>query len=193
MKFDENMMSRNSWAQDLMTAFRDEVQRAKLAVNQPASPVHGPPPDIATAAGAAGKTSLEARYQGSGAVPNEQISLQTSKPQYHANAKPSQGQMKQGQRGQGQPQQRQRAAKLLESCFVIRLEDFVLYRVSTSESKRNSPKKFLTSNKKQLLLPPEMSAVHIEYTEYYFPEGINYPGENYFPPVHPSDTIAPFH
>ena len=60
---------------------------------------------------------------------------------------------------------------------VCRIEDFVLYRVSTaSDAKRSAPKKFLSSDKKQLLLPPEMSAIHIDYTDYYFPEGINYPG-----------------
>ena len=67
--------------------------------------------------------------------------------------------------------------KLLESCSVLRLEDFTIYRVSTAnDHKRNAPKKFATSDKKQLLLPPEMSCIHVEYTDYYFPEGIDYPG-----------------
>ena len=68
--------------------------------------------------------------------------------------------------------------KLLEACMVLRLEDFSLYRVSTaSDHRRSSPKKFLSSDKKQLLLPPEMSSIHAEYTDYYFPEGIDFPGE----------------
>ncbi|ELU09962.1 hypothetical protein CAPTEDRAFT_105822 [Capitella teleta] len=66
--------------------------------------------------------------------------------------------------------------KLLESCVVFRLEDFSLYRVSTaSDHKRSTPKKFLSSDKRQLLLPPEMSSIHADYTEYYFPEGIDFP------------------
>ena len=51
--------------------------------------------------------------------------------------------------------------KLLESCFIIRLEDFSFYRVSTAESDRRTPKKFLASDKKQLLLPREMSSIHL--------------------------------
>lgn len=55
----------------------------------------------------------------------------------------------------------------------------MLYRVTTAaDVKRSAPKKFLSSDKKQLLLPAEMSAIHIDFTDYYFPEGINYPGEN---------------
>ncbi|XP_074662051.1 bridge-like lipid transfer protein family member 3B [Tubulanus polymorphus] len=65
--------------------------------------------------------------------------------------------------------------RLLECCYVLRLEDFTIYRVSTPDRTRNRPKKFLSSDKKKLHLPPDMSAVHIEHTEYYFPENVDYP------------------
>lgn len=77
---------------------------------------------------------------------------------------------------QTSPQHKQ--TKLLESVFVFRMEDFTVYRVSTPDAKRNAPKKFLTSDKKQLFLPPDMSSVHVEYTSYYFPEGVDFPGMN---------------
>jgi hypothetical protein len=68
-------------------------------------------------------------------------------------------------------------SRLLESCIVLRLEDFALYRVSSAiDDRRSSPKKFLTSDKKQLLLPKSMSSVHLEFTEYYFPDGKDFPG-----------------
>ncbi|XP_064634277.1 bridge-like lipid transfer protein family member 3B isoform X2 [Lineus longissimus] len=70
---------------------------------------------------------------------------------------------------------KQKQTKLLECCSVVRLEDFTFFRVSTADSTRRKPKKFFASDKKQLFLPPEMSAVHIEFTDYYFPEGIDYP------------------
>ena len=74
--------------------------------------------------------------------------------------------------------QKARNMHLLESCMVFRLEDYNLYKVSTAnDSKRSMPKKFLCSDKKALLLPPEMSSIHFEYTEYYFPEGHDFPGE----------------
>lgn len=68
-------------------------------------------------------------------------------------------------------------SRLLESCIVLRLEDFALYRVSSAiDDRRSSPKKFLASDKKQLLLPKNMSSVHVEFTEYYFPDGKDFPG-----------------
>ncbi|CAH1256340.1 UHRF1BP1L [Branchiostoma lanceolatum] len=65
--------------------------------------------------------------------------------------------------------------KLMSSGIVFRLEDFELYQVSTSDTRHSTPKKFFSSDKKALYLPQEMSAVHLEYTEYYFPEGVDHP------------------
>ena len=65
----------------------------------------------------------------------------------------------------------------------MRAEDFVVFRVSTtSDTGRNTPRRFLSSEKKQLLLPPEMSAFHLQYTDYYFPEGVDFPGR--VPQIH---------
>ncbi|XP_078661658.1 uncharacterized protein LOC144905753 [Branchiostoma floridae x Branchiostoma belcheri] len=65
--------------------------------------------------------------------------------------------------------------KLMSSGIIFRLEDFELYQVSTSDTRHSTPKKFFSSDKKALYLPQEMSAVHLEYTEYYFPEGVEHP------------------
>lgn len=65
--------------------------------------------------------------------------------------------------------------KLMSSSFVIRLADFNIYQVSTAEQRRSSPKTMISCNKKSLYLPQEMAAIHIEFTEYYFPDGKNYP------------------
>ncbi|XP_056373293.1 bridge-like lipid transfer protein family member 3B isoform X2 [Hyla sarda] len=66
-------------------------------------------------------------------------------------------------------------AKLMSSSFVVRLADFNIYQVSTAEQCRSSPKTMISCNKKSLYLPQEMSAIHIEFTEYYFPDGKNFP------------------
>jgi len=69
-------------------------------------------------------------------------------------------------------------SRLLESGIVLRLEDFALYRVSSAiDERRNTPRKFVSSDKKQLLLPKSMSSVHLEFTDYYFPDGKDLPGE----------------
>ena len=68
--------------------------------------------------------------------------------------------------------------RLLESGIVLRLEDFALYRVSSAiDERRNTPKKFISSDKKQLLLPKSMSSLHFEFTDYYFPDGKDLPGK----------------
>ncbi|KAM9312615.1 bridge-like lipid transfer protein family member 3B [Gastrophryne carolinensis] len=66
-------------------------------------------------------------------------------------------------------------SKLMSSSFVVRLADLNIYQVSTADQCRSSPKTMISCNKKSLYLPQEMSAIHIEFTEYYFPDGKNFP------------------
>ncbi|XP_052609043.1 LOW QUALITY PROTEIN: bridge-like lipid transfer protein family member 3B [Peromyscus californicus insignis] len=66
-------------------------------------------------------------------------------------------------------------AKLMSSSVVVRLADFNIYQVSTAEQCRSSPKSMISCNKKSLYLPQEMSAIYIEFTEYYYPDGKDFP------------------
>ncbi|XP_016078650.1 PREDICTED: UHRF1-binding protein 1-like isoform X1 [Miniopterus natalensis] len=70
---------------------------------------------------------------------------------------------------------KQSKAKLMSSSVVVRLADFNIYQVSTAEQYRSSPKSMISCNKKSLYLPQEMSAVYIEFTEYYYPDGKDFP------------------
>ncbi|XP_068794678.1 bridge-like lipid transfer protein family member 3B isoform X7 [Struthio camelus] len=65
--------------------------------------------------------------------------------------------------------------KLMSSPIVVRLADFNIYQVSTADQCRSSPKTLISCNKKSLYLPPEMPAIHIEFTEYYYPDGKDFP------------------
>ncbi|KAK6487935.1 UHRF1-binding protein 1-like [Huso huso] len=64
---------------------------------------------------------------------------------------------------------------LMSSSIVVRVADFNFYQVSTADQCRSSPKTMISCNKKALYLPQEMPATHIEFTEYYFPDGKDYP------------------
>uniref|UniRef100_A0A8C7ZM25 Bridge-like lipid transfer protein family member 3B n=1 Tax=Oryzias sinensis TaxID=183150 RepID=A0A8C7ZM25_9TELE len=64
---------------------------------------------------------------------------------------------------------------LMSSSIVLRMADFSIYQVSTADQRRSSPKTMISCNKKSLYLPPEMPAIHVEFTEYYFPDGKDYP------------------
>lgn len=65
--------------------------------------------------------------------------------------------------------------KLMSCSVVVRLADFNIYQVSTADQCRSSPKSMISCNKKSLYLPQEMSAVYIEFTEYYYPDGKDFP------------------
>ncbi len=188
LKYDENMKTRDQWAHELLNAFKDEVRTVKEAYTTPkVSPSHVPTKteDSASPAATRGRvssTGSSAVQNGShGPTQTDGRPVQpTSLPVGSTGANQGQGH-KAGAAAQqtlptlNQPPPRQ--TKLLEACMVLRLEDFALYRVSTAlDSKRRIPKKFLSSDKRALLLPQEMSSVHMELTDYYFPEGIDFPG-----------------
>ncbi|KAI3366715.1 hypothetical protein L3Q82_009388 [Scortum barcoo] len=65
--------------------------------------------------------------------------------------------------------------QLMSSSVVLRMADFSIYQVSTADQRRSSPKTMISCNKKSLYLPPEMPAIHVEFTEYYFPDGKDFP------------------
>ncbi|CAN9508498.1 unnamed protein product [Ophioblennius macclurei] len=66
-------------------------------------------------------------------------------------------------------------AQLMSSSVVLRMADFSIYQVSTADQRRSSPKAMISCNKKSLYLPAEMPAIHVEFTEYYYPDGRDYP------------------
>ncbi|XP_013907881.1 PREDICTED: UHRF1-binding protein 1-like [Thamnophis sirtalis] len=68
--------------------------------------------------------------------------------------------------------------KLMSSPVVVRLADVNFYQVSTADQCRRSPKTLISCNKKSLYLPQEMPAIHIEFTEYYYPDGKDFPIPN---------------
>uniref|UniRef100_A0A8C1JIZ5 UHRF1 binding protein 1-like n=1 Tax=Cyprinus carpio TaxID=7962 RepID=A0A8C1JIZ5_CYPCA len=65
--------------------------------------------------------------------------------------------------------------QLMSSSVVLRMADFSIYQVSTADQSRSSPQSMISCNKKILYLPQEMPAIHAEFTEYYFPDGKDYP------------------
>ncbi|XP_073802400.1 bridge-like lipid transfer protein family member 3B isoform X4 [Danio rerio] len=65
--------------------------------------------------------------------------------------------------------------QLMSSSIVLRMADFSIYQVSSADQPRSSPQTMISCNKKSLYLPQEMPAIHAEFTEYYFPDGKDYP------------------
>jgi len=62
----------------------------------------------------------------------------------------------------------QRPVFMLESCFVIRCEEFFIMPVTTSNVRKEETA-FLSSDKKALYLPSDMPAFQLDFTQYYYP------------------------
>lgn len=154
-RYTDNIGTRNPWVQKLFAAFREDAVKIRKICGSP-----NPSPSVST-------TKLSSVGTGSGS--NNPSPLHS--PSHSAAASPSRSP------SQNPSQQRQKSARLLESCCVIKVEDLTIYMVSTPSvlRKGSAHQKLLVSDKKQLHLPADMSVVHMEYTEYFFPDGMNYP------------------
>ncbi|XP_039253730.2 bridge-like lipid transfer protein family member 3B isoform X1 [Styela clava] len=69
----------------------------------------------------------------------------------------------------------QKSARLVENCLSVRLTDIDIHQVTTSNSKKQSSGRLINSTRKELLLPDDMPLFHFIRTEYYYPDGRDYP------------------
>ncbi|XP_012350116.1 UHRF1-binding protein 1 isoform X3 [Apis florea] len=65
-------------------------------------------------------------------------------------------------------------AKLMTTCIIIRIDDFTLYKVTTT-SRNPIPKEFVTGDRDKFCLPEDVTIVHAEFTYYYYPGDITFP------------------
>ncbi|KAK9304641.1 hypothetical protein QLX08_004066 [Tetragonisca angustula] len=74
-------------------------------------------------------------------------------------------------------------AKLMTTCIIIRIDDFTLYKVTTT-SRNPVPKEFVTAQPRKkhasgerdkFCLPEDVTIVHAEFTYYYYPGDITFP------------------
>ncbi|XP_009947950.1 PREDICTED: UHRF1-binding protein 1, partial [Leptosomus discolor] len=65
--------------------------------------------------------------------------------------------------------------RLRSSCVVVRVDDLDVHQVSTAGQQSKKPSTLLSCSKKFFKLPDQVSAIHIEFTEYYFPDNQDFP------------------
>ncbi|VEN47609.1 unnamed protein product [Callosobruchus maculatus] len=65
-------------------------------------------------------------------------------------------------------------SKLMTACTIIRIEDFALYKVTTS-GKKQALKEFICGDRNHMMLPKDASIVHAEFIYYYYPNDIPFP------------------
>ncbi|XP_055588824.1 bridge-like lipid transfer protein family member 3B isoform X2 [Uranotaenia lowii] len=64
--------------------------------------------------------------------------------------------------------------KLMCVCVIMKVEEFSLYRVTTSGNKQ-MPKEFITGDRDRYSLPPDMPTLHAEFTYFYYPGDFVFP------------------
>ncbi|XP_023261998.1 UHRF1-binding protein 1 [Seriola lalandi dorsalis] len=60
--------------------------------------------------------------------------------------------------------------RLRSSCVVVRMDDVDIHQVSTRCRQNKKTQSLLSCNRKALRLPDSVPAVHLQFTEYYFPD-----------------------
>ncbi|XP_055899338.1 bridge-like lipid transfer protein family member 3A isoform X3 [Biomphalaria glabrata] len=153
-RYTDNVGSRNHWVNKLFSEFRENAVKLRKVVES-----------AQMTSSSSAPSSLAAQSQ-----PSSNRNLSPSHTQALTN--------NQGSRSaQSSPlhQQTHKSTRLLESCFVVKIEDMTVYMVSMAGKKRSGTNKLLCSDKRQLHLPPDMSVIHVEFTDYFFPEGLEYP------------------
>uniref|UniRef100_A0AAV2LZR6 UHRF1-binding protein 1 n=1 Tax=Knipowitschia caucasica TaxID=637954 RepID=A0AAV2LZR6_KNICA len=66
--------------------------------------------------------------------------------------------------------------RLRSSSVVIRMDDFDIHQVSTRGRQNKRTQSFLSCNRKSLHLPDNIPAIHLQFTEYYFPDNSSLEG-----------------
>ncbi|KAM5263427.1 bridge-like lipid transfer protein family member 3A isoform 2-T2 [Ctenodactylus gundi] len=65
--------------------------------------------------------------------------------------------------------------RLRSSCLVVRVDDLDIHQVSTAGQPSKKPSSLLSCSRKLHDHPAQASAVHVEFTEYYFPDNQELP------------------
>ncbi|KFQ34952.1 UHRF1-binding protein 1, partial [Merops nubicus] len=65
--------------------------------------------------------------------------------------------------------------RLRSSCVVVRVDDLDVHQVSTAGQQSKKPSTLVSCSRKLFKLPDQISAIHIEFTEYYFPDNQDFP------------------
>ncbi|XP_012885074.1 PREDICTED: UHRF1-binding protein 1 [Dipodomys ordii] len=65
--------------------------------------------------------------------------------------------------------------RLRSSCMVVRVDDLDIHQVSTAGQPSKKPSTLLSCSRKLHNLPTQVSAIHVEFTEYYFPDNQELP------------------
>ncbi|XP_017043754.1 UHRF1-binding protein 1 isoform X4 [Drosophila ficusphila] len=180
-KYKEASVAPALWLKESLNAFREAV----LNLSQPNRPAtHAPLERSTPASPIMLSASMLGSQHGGGSFSNG-----SSTPTAAGVAGGSGGSIGSGSASVNSQLSQQRStlenlAKLMSSCVILRIEDFTLYRVTTS-GKKAMPKEFVSAqhkrkskssgDKDRYSFPAEMPIIHAEYTYFYYPGDFVFP------------------
>ncbi|XP_044042055.1 UHRF1-binding protein 1-like isoform X3 [Siniperca chuatsi] len=182
MHYSEATKTREGWARSLLDEFSSNVDMLKTAVRdkQGPAPAHSSPQHVSLRDDVYGPLGSQERAGGEVGLREAEGGLL----EWRSHTQPpaqccwclEPGKINTSSSASFSPPPTQSPkTQLMSSSVVLRMADFSIYQVSTADQRRSSPKTMISCNKKSLYLPPEMPAIHVEFTEYYFPDGKDYP------------------
>uniref|UniRef100_A0A3Q2QAK8 Bridge-like lipid transfer protein family member 3B n=1 Tax=Fundulus heteroclitus TaxID=8078 RepID=A0A3Q2QAK8_FUNHE len=183
MHYSEATKTRESWAKSLLDEFKTNVEKLKLAVRERQGPVaaHSSPRHVSLKDEVYEPLGSQERAEGEVGLREADVGLldwspyTKPPPQCCWCLEPGKINTSSSSASFSPPPPQTPKTQLMSSSIVLRMADFSIYQVSTADQRRSSPKTMISCNKKSLYLPPEMPAIHVEFTEYYFPDGKDYP------------------
>ncbi|KAG5343466.1 UH1BL protein, partial [Acromyrmex charruanus] len=166
-KYKENATPHNQWLQQSLSSFRSQFMDLIDSGRTQHSPL----------------TRSQGNITGS-AIKDSKEHLEKSNQSQNSNVTPSE--QKKSQHPSGNPVKNyvlEQLAKLMTTCIIIRIDDFTLYKVTTT-SRNPMPKEFVSAqtrkkhtpgDRDRFSLPEDVTILHAEFTYYYYPGDITFP------------------
>ncbi|KAG5322263.1 UH1BL protein, partial [Pseudoatta argentina] len=166
-KYKENATPHNQWLQQSLSSFRSQF----IDLIDSGRTQHSP------------LTRSQGNITGS-AIKDSKEHLEKSNQLQNSNVTPSE--QKKSQHPSGNPVKNyvlEQLAKLMTTCIIIRIDDFTLYKVTTT-SRNPMPKEFVSAQTRKkhtpgdrdiFSLPEDVTILHAEFTYYYYPEDLTFP------------------
>ncbi|XP_024881822.1 UHRF1-binding protein 1-like isoform X1 [Temnothorax curvispinosus] len=166
-KYRENATPHNQWLQQSLSSFRSQFMDLIDSGRTQHSPL----------------TRSQGNVTGSGTKGSRENLEKNNQPQ-NPNVTPSE--QKKSQHPSGNPVKNyvlEQLAKLMTTCIIIRIDDFTLYKVTTT-SRNPMPKEFISAqtrkkhtpgDRDRFSLPEDVTILHAEFTYYYYPGDITFP------------------
>ncbi|XP_065355354.1 bridge-like lipid transfer protein family member 3B isoform X2 [Calliphora vicina] len=181
-KYKEASVSPALWLKESLNAFREAV----LNLSQPNRPSSHAPLERSTPNSpiTLNPSSLATQFPASKTTNTSSTGSSTPTPlASNTNSGASSGGSHHSHHTQQQKTVLDNLSKLMSSCVILRIEDFQLYRVTTS-GKKQMPKEFVSAQHKRKIkpgdkdrysFPAEMPILHAEFTYFYYPGDFIFP------------------